>query len=56
MGEEHETFPNALEATLLIVVLFALQFAVASVLLSFERFASVNALDLSGLICRRLAL
>lgn len=50
MSEEHETFPNALEATLLIVVLFALQFAVASVLLSFDRFASVNALDLSGLI------
>jgi uncharacterized protein len=50
MSEEHETFPNALEATLLIVVLFALQFAVASVLLSFDRFASVNAVDLSGLI------
>lgn len=50
MGEEHETFPNAVEATCLIVVLFALQFAVAAVLLSFERFADVSALDLAGLV------
>jgi membrane protease YdiL (CAAX protease family) len=50
MSEEHETFPNAVEATLLIVVLFALQIAVASVLLSFDRFANVDPLDLSGLI------
>jgi membrane protease YdiL (CAAX protease family) len=50
MSEEHETFPNAVEATLLIVVLFALQIAVASVLLSVEPFASVDPWDLSGLI------
>lgn len=50
MGEEHETFPNAIEATLLIVVLFALQIMVASVLLSFDSFADVDPWDLSGLI------
>jgi uncharacterized protein len=50
MSEEHETFPNAVEATLLIVVLFALQIMVATVLLSIDSFARVDPWDLSGLI------
>jgi uncharacterized protein len=50
MSEAHENFPNGFEATLLIVVLFAIQVAVASLLLNFELFASINPLDLGGLI------
>lgn len=50
MREEHETFPNAVEATLLVVVLFALQLALANILLRFDLFAGANALDLAGLI------
>jgi membrane protease YdiL (CAAX protease family) len=50
MSEEHRTFPNALEASLLIVVLFALQIAVAFVFVAFDLFATVNGADFAGLI------
>lgn len=50
MSEEQHAFPNALEATLLIVVLFGLQILIASILLSFESFAALDPWGLSGLI------
>ena len=50
MSEEHERFPNALEATLLIVVLFGLQILIASILLSFQTFELWDPWGLSGLI------
>jgi uncharacterized protein len=50
MSEQHENFPNGIEATLLVVVLFALQIGVASLLLSFDLFATIDPMDLGGLI------
>jgi membrane protease YdiL (CAAX protease family) len=50
MSEEHETFPNAVEATLLIVALFAIEIAIAEVLLSFDYFARFESIGLWGLI------
>jgi membrane protease YdiL (CAAX protease family) len=50
MSEQHETFPNGLEATLLIALLFVVEMFVASLLLSLDAFANVNPIDLSGLI------
>lgn len=50
MSGDQEGFPNALEATLLIVVLFGLQIFIASILLSFESFATLDPWGLSGLI------
>jgi membrane protease YdiL (CAAX protease family) len=48
--EQHSTFPNALEASLMIVVLFALQIAVAFVFVAFDLFETVNGADFAGLI------
>ncbi len=50
MSEQHQTFPNGVEAALLIVVLFLLEIGVAEVLLSFDSFANVNPMDLWALI------
>lgn len=50
MSEENETFPNALEAALLLVVLFGVEIAIASVLLNISPFDRVQPVDLSGLI------
>ena len=50
MTEQHENFPNGLEATLLIALLFVVEMFVASFLLSLDTFSSVHPMDLSGLI------
>jgi membrane protease YdiL (CAAX protease family) len=50
MSEEHERFPNGVEATLLIVVLFVLEIALAEALLGFEHFAELDPIGSWGII------
>lgn len=50
MSERHETFPNGVEATLLIVVLFALEVGVAEALLAFGLLADLDPVGAWGVI------
>ena len=50
MTEQHETYPNAVEAFLLIVVLMAIELFVAAAVFDWNLLAGVNDADVSGFI------
>src|SRR5690606_1250322 len=50
VSEERDSFPNGVEATLLLVVLFALEIGVAEVLTAFGLFSKVDAIGSWGII------
>lgn len=50
MSEQHRSFPNAIEATLLIVALFLTEIGIGEILSSVDALAGVNPLDLWALI------